>query len=64
MFSNSNITGIVCRICGRKMRYKPPCCSDKRAWLLCSCGFKEKAENYDKVVSDDNTSGSTSGASV
>lgn len=43
MFKNSNISNEVCPVCNKKLRYKSPCCSDKNAYLICSCGYKKVA---------------------
>jgi hypothetical protein len=41
MFNNSNISGEVCPVCGRKLRFKAACCSDPNKYLICQCGFKK-----------------------
>jgi predicted amidophosphoribosyltransferase len=41
MFQNSNITEEVCPVCGKKLRFKPACCSDKNEYLVCPCGYKK-----------------------
>ena len=41
MFKNSNVSKEFCPVCKKNLRYKAPCCSDKNAYLVCSCGFKK-----------------------
>ena len=37
----TNVTEEKCPVCGKGLKFKPPCCSDKNAYLICSCGFKK-----------------------
>jgi hypothetical protein len=41
MFKNNNITEEKCPVCGKNLRYKGACCSDKNAYLICPCGYKK-----------------------
>jgi len=35
-----------CPVCGKFLRYKAPCCSQKEAYLKCMCGYKEATEEW------------------
>jgi predicted RNA-binding Zn-ribbon protein involved in translation (DUF1610 family) len=37
----TNVTEEPCPDCGKLLRFKPPCCSDKYSYLVCPCGFKK-----------------------
>jgi hypothetical protein len=42
----TNLSEKKCPLCGKLLRYKPPCCSDKTMWLICPpCDYKEKYDN-------------------
>lgn len=41
LFKNSNITEKSCPLCGKKLKYRRPCCSSKDETLFCICGYKE-----------------------
>ena len=49
MFQNSNITKVPCPVCGKELRIKAPCCSDKNVYLVCGCGFKKVKDETDHV---------------
>jgi hypothetical protein len=55
LFKNSNIIAEGCPVCGKKLRIKAPCCSDKNAYLVCGCGYKKVKNETDNVH---NSSGS------
>jgi len=40
----SNIRKKFCPVCNKALRYKPPCCGNKQAMLVCSCNYKEVAQ--------------------
>ena len=40
----NNITDKPCPNCQKKLRIKPPCCSDKKAYYTCPCGYKAVIE--------------------
>lgn len=39
-FAKSNATQDACPACGKKLKFKAPCCTDKNAYLVCPCGYK------------------------
>ena len=51
----SNVTDEICPACGKNLRFKPPCCSDKNAYLVCPCGYKKVR---DEVTPVDHSGGS------
>lgn len=61
MFEKSNVSDIACPLCDRKLRFKPPCCSDKRSYLVCPCGYKKVRDGVDTVH---HSSGSNDSANV
>lgn len=41
----TNLSNKLCPLDGRQLRYKPPCCSEKQTWLVCSCGYKRMIQD-------------------
>lgn len=46
LFKNSNVTEDKCVACGKKLKFKAPCCADKNAYLSCQCGYKKVMEEW------------------
>lgn len=46
LFKNSNVSEDACVMCGKSLKFKAPCCSDKHAYLVCSCGYKKVIEGW------------------
>lgn len=45
----SNITDHVCPACSKRLRFKPPCCSDKNSYYVCPCGYKRVKNEVDTL---------------
>ena len=45
----SNLTEYICPACSKNLRYKPPCCSDKRSYYVCPCGYKKVKDETNTV---------------
>lgn len=49
MFENSNISNVICPVCGRKLRFKAACCKDANKYLICQCGYKKVKDEINSV---------------
>ncbi|HPE06262.1 MAG TPA: hypothetical protein PLW50_00920 [Smithellaceae bacterium] len=61
---NSNLVEEQCPICGKNLRYKAPCCSDKNSYLVCPCGFKKVLEKKNETAPVHHSGGSADPAGV
>ena len=43
----TNLVKAKCPLDGKALRYKPPCCSERYAWLVCPCGYKRRINTND-----------------
>ena len=54
--ASNNLSDVKCPVCGKNLRIKPPCCSDKNFYLVCPCGYKQVKEGNNGVGAVNNSS--------